>query len=177
MNINKTNIFYWHWHPLFNLQIRKFKVPKNLDDDNIGNDIIEPHSKGDEDKKGWNGIGMGEQDVEDFETRWGKPLAWICWTYAVYKITFYNQIMSFVCLGLPLDSSSEFPLLNIMLVSRKESLSFLVSTSRKIFAASRDLLLPLRSRGCLVKPVLKRGQLSKYWLWNIFKKHTWLQQV
>ena len=42
----------------------------------------------------------------------------------------------------------------IKLVSNKLIFSFVTSTSKKILAASRARLLPLRSRGCLVSPVL-----------------------
>ena len=46
------------------------------------------------------------------------------------------------------------------LVLRKLSFSLLSSTSRNIFAASKALRLPRRSRGCLVRPVLYKWHVK-----------------
>ena len=50
----------------------------------------------------------------------------------------------------------------IKLVSNKLIFSFVTSTSKKILAASRARLLPLRSRGCFVSPVLEILNVQKY---------------
>ena len=49
----------------------------------------------------------------------------------------------------------------IKLVSNKLIFSFVISTSKKILAASRAYLLPLRSRGCFVSPVLEILNVQK----------------
>ena len=50
------------------------------------------------------------------------------------------------------ESSEEFGWM--IKLSKKPFPTFIFSTSKKMLAASRALRLPLRSRGCLVSPVL-----------------------
>ena len=74
-----------------------------MDDDSIGDDIIEPDDEGEEDTESRNCAGMRNEHVAYLNKLCGHPLTWVGGTYETWKRTISNSVflshMPFIGLG------------------------------------------------------------------------------